>query len=271
VLGRPQHEDHFSPKDNDMTSTTPQAGYPVRLTGELDTNLSRWLWLVKMFLAIPHYVVLAFLWVAFLVATVVAGFAIVFIGRYPRSLFDFNVGVLRWNWRVGFYVYAALGTDRYPPFTLARADYPADIEVAFPEHPSRGLVLVKWLLAVPHLIFVGLIAGVILPYWWTEFDWSAGLQPIGGYSVLNLLAVIAGFFLLITGHYPRAMFDLLVGINRWLYRVLTYLACMHDEYPPFRLDQGPYEPVDVVADPRTDIDALAPASTPAHRRVLAVR
>ena len=106
-------------KDHDMTSTPSQAGYPVRLSGELDPNLSRWLWLVKMFLAVPHYVVLAFLWVAFLVATIVAGIAILVTGRYPRSLFDFNVAVLRWNWRVGFYVYAALGTDRYPPFTLA--------------------------------------------------------------------------------------------------------------------------------------------------------
>ena len=254
-----------------MTSTTSQAGYPVRLTGELDPNLSRWLWLVKMFLAVPHYVVLAFLWVAFLVTTIIAGFAIVFTGRYPRSLFDFNVGVLRWNWRVGFYVYAALGTDRYPPFTLARADYPADIEVTYPEHPSRGLVLVKWLLAIPHLVIVGLIAAPILPWWWTTIDWTAGIQFIGGYSMLNLVVVLAGFFLLITGQYPRAIFDLLVGISRWLYRVLTYLACMHDEYPPFRLDQGPYEPDDVVADPRTDIDALAPASTSAHDHVVAVR
>jgi hypothetical protein len=230
-----------------MTSTTSQASYPVRLTGELDSNLSRWLWLVKMFLAIPHYVVLAFLLVVFLVTTVIAGFAIVFTGRYPRPLFDFNVGVLRWNWRVGFYVYAALGT-RYPPFTLARTDYPADFDVAYPEHLSRGLILVKWLLAIPHLIIVFLIAAAILPYWWTDYDWSSGFQPIGGYSMLNLLVVLAGFFLLITRQHPQALFDLLIGINRWLYRVLVYVALMRDEYPPFRLDQGQYEPDDLESD-----------------------
>ena len=244
-----------------MTSTTSQASYPVRLTGELDPNLSRWLWLVKMFLAIPHYVVLAFLWVAFLVTTVIAGFAILFTGRYPRALFDFNVGVLRWNWRVGFYVYAALGTDRYPPFTLARTDYPADFDVAYPERLSRGLVLVKWLLAIPQLVVVGLIAAPILPYWWTDIDWTAGFQSIGGYSMLNLLAVLAGFFLLITRQYPRALFDLLVGINRWLYRVLSYVALMHDEYPPFRIDQGEREPATVKSERPATTPALV--STPA--------
>jgi hypothetical protein len=247
-----------------MTSTTSPAGYPVRLTGELDSNLSRWLWLVKMFLAIPHYVVLAFLWVAFLVSTVIAGFAIVCTGRYPRPLFDFNVSVLRWNWRVGFYVYAALGTDRYPPFTLARTDYPADFDVAYPERLSRGLVLVKWLLAIPQLIIVFLIAAAILPYWWTDYDWSSGFQPIGGYSVLNLLVVIAGFFLLISGRYPSALFDLLLGINRWLYRVLTYVAFMRDEYPPFRLDQGQYETSDVELDRPTiqHLSARRPEALP---------
>jgi hypothetical protein len=244
-----------------MTSTTSQNTYPVRLTGESDPNLSRGLWMVKWLLAIPHYVVLAFLGVAFLVTTVIAGFAILFTGRYPRSLFNFNVGVLRWNWRVAFYAYSALGTDRYPPFTLARTDYPADFDVAYPEHLSRGLVLVKsWLLAIPQLIIVSLFTADLL-YWGTRDDSVAGYQSAAGVSLLGALVVIAGFSLLFTRRYPQRLFDLVLGLNRWAYRVTAYVALMRDEYPPFRLDQGEREPGDVEPDaPVTRPDLV---STPA--------
>jgi hypothetical protein len=82
-------------------------------------DLDRWLPLVKWFLAIPHYVVLCFLCIAAFFCVVVAWFAILFTGRYPRSLFDFVVGVFRWSLRVTAYAFL-LTTDRYPPFSTER-------------------------------------------------------------------------------------------------------------------------------------------------------
>ena len=103
--------------------------YPVSLERELDPSQSHRLRLVKWFLAITHYMILAFLSIAFAVLWAVALFNIIFTGRYPRGIFDFNVGVLRWAWRISFYSCAALGTDRYPPFSLKDSDYPARFDV----------------------------------------------------------------------------------------------------------------------------------------------
>ncbi len=215
-------------------------GYPVRIEGELDPKLSRWLWLVKWILAIPHYIVLAFLWLTLLVLSVIAFFAILFTGRYPRGIFDFNVGVLRWTWRVAFYSYGALGTDRYPPFTLGDVpDYPARFDVAYPERLSRGLVLVKsWLLAIPHLIVVGILLGEggFAASQTDEWVWSFQ----GG--LVGLLVLFAGVALLFTTRYPRGLFDFVMGLDRWVARVAAYVLLMRDEYPPFRLDQGGREP-----------------------------
>ncbi|MGX1161227.1 uncharacterized protein DUF4389 [Arthrobacter sp. SLBN-100] len=215
------------------------APYPARLSGEIDPLLSRWMWLVKWFLAIPHLIVLFFLWFAFAVVTIVAGFAILFTGRYPHSLFVFNVGVLRWNWRVAFYAYAAVGTDRYPPFTLSRTDYPADFEVDYPERLSRGLVLVKWwLLSIPHLLVVAAFTSASAIRWSNPETPAVRYETGSGISLLGLLVLIAAVILLFSGRYQRPLFGLILGINRWIYRVITYVALLRDEYPPFRLDQG---------------------------------
>ena len=230
-------------------STPPGAGvvYPARLNGYLDPNLSRWKWLFKWFLAIPHFIVLFFLWFAFGVVTIVAWFAILFTGHYPRSLFNFNVGVIRWSWRVAFYSYGALGTDRYPPFTLARTDYPADFDVDYPEKLSHGLVLVKsWLLALPHLLIIALLTGTAQTWVYHDGEW---VQVSAGMSLFGLLVFIAGVILLFTGVYSRGLFDFLMGLNRWIYRVTTYVALMRDEYPPFHLDMGPRDPGEAAATP----------------------
>jgi hypothetical protein len=222
--------------------TTAPSPYPLHLEGQLGPQLNRWLWLVKWLLVIPHVIVLVFLWIAFVALWLIALVAILFTGRYPRAIFDFNVGVMRWTWRVGFYSYSALGTDRYPPFTLADdPDYPARLTVERPQALSRGLALVKWwLLALPHYLVVGVFAGGA----WAganaagdDWAWTSGSGLIG------LLVCIAGIVLLFTGRYPKPIFDFVMGMNRWCCRVGAYAALMTDQYPPFRLDMGGHEPV----------------------------
>ena len=235
--------------------------YPVRVDASLDAPLSRWLWLVKWVLVIPHYVVLAFLWAGFIVLSAVAMVAIVVTGRYPRAIFEFNVGVLRWTWRVQYYAIGAFGTDRYPPFTLAEdPSYPAHLEVDYPQRLSRGLALVKWwLLAIPQYIIVGLFTGSGL---W--FAWQYGEQDHSwaGLGLIGILAVIAAVVLLVTGRYPEQIFDFVLGMNRWVLRVAGYAGLMTDEYPPFRLDMGGHDPGTLTLPPAALQDVPAAADPP---------
>ena len=198
-------------------------GYPVTVKAEKTEPLSPVLWLIKWFLLIPHFIVLPFLLAGFCISWLISLFAILFTGRYPRGLFDYNVGVMRWSWRVAYYGYEALGTDQYPPFTLRAGGYPADLDVRYPERLSRGLVLVKWwLLALPHYVVVGIFQG------------GAGFERCG---LVFILTLFAGISLLFTGRYPEDLFRLIIGMNRWTFRLWAYVALMTDEYPPFRLDE----------------------------------
>ncbi len=222
----------------DRLGARPTPERPVVLEARLVPELSRWLWLVKWFLAIPHLVVLVFLWLALFVLTVVAGISILVSGRYPRAIFDFDVGVLRWTWRVSHYAFnGGLGTDAYPPFTLRELpEDDARFDVLYPERLSRPLVLVKWLLLLPHWIVVALLAGTQSR---TNED---GLQVGGWPGVIGLLCLVAAVILLVTGTYARGLFEAIVGLNRWVYRVTAYAALMTDQYPPFRYDGGGAEP-----------------------------
>ena len=126
--------------------------------------------------------------------------------RYPKGLFDFNVGVIRWSWRVSFYGYTALGTDRYPPFTLADVpDYPARFEIDYPQQLNRWLPLVKWLLAFPQYIIVGALFGSGYVVATTMQD-----NRVVSYSTPSLIGacvLIAAIAMLFTTRYPPGLFD----------------------------------------------------------------
>jgi hypothetical protein len=223
---------------------------PVRVHARQNGPPSRLLWLVKWLLLVPHALVLIPLWIGFALLTFVALVAIVITGRYPRWIFDYNLGVLRWSWRVSYYGYGVLGTDHYPPFTLADvADHPARLDIDYPTHLHRGLAMVKWLLAIPHLLILAILFGG--GGWLT---WQAGSEAWawGGGGLVGLLVLISAITLTFTGEYPRPLLAFILGMNRWALRVVAYTALMTDRYPPFRLDLGgddPGDPTDPVGEP----------------------
>ncbi|MFB7631505.1 DUF4389 domain-containing protein [Streptomyces sp. NPDC056149] len=205
---------------------------PVRVEAELDEPLSRWLWAVKWLLLAPHHVLLTVLALGFLLATALALPVLLVTGRYPRVLFAFTTGALRWAWRVVFYSYGALATDRYPPFSLgAVPDYPARLHIDRPERLPRGpALLVSRLRALPQLVGLVLFGLAFRLVWW-----------VGGLSALLALAAVVvlvltspAAVLLWTGHYPRRQFTTLIAFDRWVLQVLAYAFFLTDACPPLR-------------------------------------
>ncbi len=186
-------------------------GYPLRYDVEYPEELSRWLIFVKWLLVIPQLIIVWALSYAAGMIGFIAFFAILFTKRYPRGLFDFVVNVNRWGANVS--AYSGLLRDEYPPFSWEPGQYAVTYEVDYPEELSRWLPLIKWLLAIPHLIvLIALLIAVFFAY------------------------IIAWFAILFTKRFPRGLFDFIVGVNRWNYRVGAYTALLRDEYPPFSLE-----------------------------------
>ena len=193
---------------------SPPSGYPVAADCERQEAYNRALPFFKFWLlALPHYFVLFFLWIAGLFAVIGAFFAVLFTGRYPRGIFGFLVGLERWSWNVCAYV--LLLTDRYPPFSLAAdPSYPARFDVAYPEAGiANWRPLVHWLLAIPYLFVAGLLA-----------------------YVAGAVAFIGAFVILFTGKLPEGMFKLILIPYRWQFRGHAYAMFLTDRYPPFEWD-----------------------------------
>jgi hypothetical protein len=189
--------------------TLPNPDYPVRLEIDYPQRLSRLLIFVKWLLAIPHLIALYVLGIVAYAVLIIAWFAVLITGRYPRALFDYLVGFERWRARVGAYL--LLQTDAYPPFKLADDPaYPVRLEIDYPPRIARWRPLLHWLLAIPALIgafVVGIIA--------------------------YLAAIIAWFAILFTGRYPEGLFNAATVALRWSARVTIYYYWMVEPYPPF--------------------------------------
>lgn len=186
------------------------ARFPLTYDVAYPQQLSRGLIFVKWLLAVPHYLILYVLNGVQAVILLIAFFAILFTQRFPRGLFDFTVGVGRWNANLGAYI--LLMRDEYPPFDLAAGKYPVTYEIAYPEMLSRWLIFVKWLLVLPHILVLCVL-----------------------YMATFVVLIVAWFAILFTARFPRGLFDFQVGVLRWTYRVNVYLYLMRDEYPPFTL------------------------------------
>jgi len=189
--------------------------YPVQVDLDAPLNVARWRPLVHWLLAIPHILFLYLLGIAFSVVGFIAWFAILFTGNIPPGMFGFMTAYLRYSWRVTSYIMWL--REPYPPFEVNSSladpgNDPARFSINYPARLSRGLIFIKWLLVIPHIVVLVFVL-------------------IGAYVVW----VIGFFAVLITGRWPEGMRDFLVGAMRWSLRVNAYYYLMTDQYPPFSL------------------------------------
>jgi hypothetical protein len=172
---------------------------------------------IRSMLLIPHFIILYFFGLAAGVMYLISTVAILFTGRYPRGLYNFNFGYLRWYANVYGYLFHLY--DKYPPFGMdAVPGFPLQMIIDYPVSSSRLLnfplfgLLIKAILLIPHLIIVAFLY-------------------VAGFVVL----FIATFAILFTGSFPAGMHRFMVGIGRWYNRIQVYFYGLTDKYPPFSM------------------------------------
>jgi hypothetical protein len=177
-----------------------------------------------LYIFIPHYFILFFvsLWGAIL--QFVAFWVILFTGRYPQSMFEFQVGLLKWTVRLSARTYNI--SDGYPAFGINGTDEFTDLNVPYPEKTDRGLVLLRFFLGVFY---------VFIPHYFI-----LGFRGIW----VGILVFVAWWVVLFTGKYPEDMHNWVVGQVRWQTRVMLYMQYMTDTYPAFTGDELPEEKVE---------------------------
>ncbi len=188
-------------------------GYPVQVEADLQPEYTRFLPLIKWLLLIPQYIALIFLGIAAGVVAIIAFFATLITGTYPRGMWDFMVGVHRWSLRV--LAYHGLVTDKYPAFSLQ--EQPEDtvrLRAEYPEHVSRWRPLFAWILVIPYAI----VAYLIL-------------------IVGNICSFLAFFTIIFTKKIPDGLFSVIRVSYNWQMRAAFYMYWMSTEYPPFEWDE----------------------------------
>ena len=194
-------------------SSMAAANYPIQLEVDPAAPQGRLGVFFRLFMLIPHIIILYFIGIAQAVVTVIAWFAILITGQYPAGMLGFAQGTLRWQTRVN--AYGGLLTGVYPPFSLdTEGGYPIRLMVADQiEGRNRLTTFFRLILAIPHFIilyFLGIAASIVM--------------------------VISWFAALFTGQVPNGLHNFLAGVSRWNARMTGYAMLLVDDYPPFGFD-----------------------------------
>jgi hypothetical protein len=188
-----------------------QRPHPVQFEVDYPERLSRVKAFFKWLLVIPHFIAVYLLMIAVQILTVLAWFAILFTGRYPKAFFEFNSGVQRWSSNA--FAYFALLRDEYPPFSWEPGEYPLALQIPMAERQSRFRLFIRLFAILPNYI---VFYFVMIAWYFTTF--------------------IAWWAIVITGRYPRGLFRFSVGVMRWYNRMFAYLLLLRDEYPPYSVN-----------------------------------